>query len=171
MKNEVMSVNVGWRAKHAAWVLLVGLSACSSPTSNLDSDTEPEVERATVLEARSEAGVVLFTQLFDLDAYPSALARSVLTVDDDGCLRLESTERPTVLWPKGFRARSEGARTAILNAAGEVVGRTGDVFRMGGGGLPFLHEGLGFTPEDQALAVSRCPGEFWLATPSLVTTE
>lgn len=143
-------------------------SACSSPSS-LDRDL---LEEADQVAARDEQGIHLLVQLEDLDAYPSALYRGGLEVDAGGCIRLaESTGPTTVLWPKGFRARTVGGRIDILDPQGDVVGRTGQELRMGGGGVPSLHEGLGFTAADQALAVSRCPGGFWLVTPGTVATD
>lgn len=144
-------------------------SACSSPSSSLDHDL---LEEADQVAARDGQGIHLLVQLENLDAYPSALYRGGLEVDAGGCIRLaESTGSTTVLWPKGFRARTVGGRIDILDERGVVVGRIGQEFRMGGGGVPSLHEGLGFTAADQELAVSRCPGGFWLVTPGTVATD
>jgi hypothetical protein len=39
-----------------------------------------------------------------------------------------------IFWPSGFSGRAEGQEVAILNPHGEVVARTGDRIRAGGGG-------------------------------------
>ncbi len=39
-----------------------------------------------------------------------------------------------ILWPLGYVGRARGGVIEILNAAGEVVARTGDLIQAGGGG-------------------------------------
>lgn len=145
-------------------------AACSSPSSSLDGDLL--LEEADQVAALDGEGIHLLVQVKDLEAYPSALYRGRLEMDAGGCVRLaESTGQTTVLWPKGFSGRAVSGGIEIRDERGAVVGRTGQRFRMAGGGLPFLHEGIGFTAADQALAASRCPGAFWLVEPGSVAID
>lgn len=69
------------------------------------------------------------------------------------------------MWPKGYGFDAKGDDVRILDAAGARVGTVGGAFKFGGGEVPYLHEGLGFTPDDRAFAEARCPGRFWIASP------
>lgn len=148
----------------------LGAAACSSGPSALD-DGDPQVERAVALEVRHEAGIVLLTQVLDPTEAMEALYQDRVVIDDAGCIRLSEAGEPiTAVWPKGFTARPTIEGPEIMDADGELVGRVGEHFTFGGGVVPFLHEGFGFTESDQALAVSRCPGAFWIVTPSTVSS-
>lgn len=144
-------------------------AACSSPSSSLDHDLLVEADHVA---AQDGVGIHLLVQIDDLDAYPNALYRGRLMLDAAGCVRLAASTGPTtVLWPKGFSGRAVDGEIEIRDQLGAVVGRTGRNFRLGGGGVPTLHEGLGFTMADHELAVSRCPGAFWLVTPGTAAVD
>lgn len=148
----------------------LGAAACSTGPAAVD-DGDPHVERAVALEVRHEGGIFLLTQVLDPADAMEALYRGQVVVDDGGCIRLSGTGEPiTAVWPKGFTARPTIEGPEIMDADGQRVGRVGEHFTFGGGVVPFLHEGLGFTEADQALAVSRCPGTFWIVTPSTVSS-
>lgn len=166
-----MRVDAGSFARCVVVGMSVGVGACSSPTSGLDAGADGAVERAVALEVRQGGGILLLTQATEPEVSMDALYTGPVTADAGGCLRLDTAEGVTVVWPKGFRARSSDGGTVIENAGGRAVGRVGDSFRLGGGEVPFLHEGLGFTPTDQELAASRCPGKFWIVAPGEVSSR
>ena len=60
-----------------------------------------------------------------------ALLEGQLTVDGASTLVVQG--KP-ILWPLGYVGRARGDVIEILNPAGEVVARTGDVIQVGGGG-------------------------------------
>ncbi|HUF70293.1 MAG TPA: hypothetical protein VMM79_16720 [Longimicrobiales bacterium] len=50
----------------------------------------------------------------------------------------------------------------VLDAAGQEVGTIPGQFRLGGGEVSVLHDGVGTTAQRQR-AITRCPGRFWIA--------
>jgi hypothetical protein len=76
-----------------------------------------------------------------------------------GCLRLDTPDTHTVIWPKGFDL---GADLRVRDDRGAVVGRIGGAFRLGGGEVPSLHDGIPLSEADRVRAGSRCPGRFWI---------
>lgn len=151
----------------AAAATLIAAAACSSsPTSGSD-----DVERGVALEIRHQAGVFVLTQVMEPEVVMDALYTGGVSADAGGCLRLDGPDDATVVWPKGFGVRSADGGIVVVDASGQVVGRTGDDFRLGGGEVDELHEGLGFTAADRALAAARCPGKFWIATAGEVSAQ
>jgi hypothetical protein len=73
--------------------------------------------------------------------------------------------RPTTPWSSGRRG-SPSTRApepcAFWDAAGQEVGRIPGQFRLGGGEVSVLHEGIGTTAQRQRL-IARCPGPVWIA--------
>ena len=101
-----------------------------------------------------------------LDRQPQAVMDALfngrIVLDDDGCLRTDSGDRPTIVWPHGYRLESDGGVLRVVNAQGGVAGRIGGSFRLGGGEVPMLHSGIEMSADDRARAASRCPGRFWI---------
>ena len=93
-----------------------------------------------------------------------ALFQGRVVTDAAGCIRLDSPppDAGTVVWPFGFTLAREGRVLSVRDAAGREVGRIGGSFRFGGGHVPFLHEGTGFSAAERARAEARCPGTFWI---------
>jgi len=94
-------------------------------------------------------------------AVMQALFQGTVVRDAQGCLRLDSPQPATVIWPHGFTLEARGGRLYVEDAAGREIGRIGGSFRFGGGYSP-THDHLSLTPADHALADSRCPGEYWI---------
>lgn len=144
-----------------AILALAGLvTSCSSPTG-------PAFEALTAdaLETRIGSGVTFLTMRIDPDVHMEALFQGRVLADEEGCLRLDTEDRHTVVWPKGYGFYAPGSTIWILDAGGEVIGRVGEDFRLGGGEVTELHDGLGFTAADRALAEAHCPGRYWIASP------
>lgn len=101
-------------------------------------------------------------QVQEPDAVMEALFQGQVVEDKGGCLRLQGPSPSTVVWPFGstLEPRSDGDR--VLDGEGNELGRIGGVFRFGGGHVPFLHEGLGFSKADVTRIQARCPGRFWI---------
>lgn len=150
----------GYAAHRVAGVLTVlALTAggCSSLT-----DLDPLSIGADTIEARIGAGIVFISMKISPDASMSALFEGPVLADEDGCLRLDSPDAHTVVWPKGYDFDVAGGTIRILDAEGAVVGRVGEDFSLGGGEVTSLHEGLGFTDADRELAETHCPGRYWI---------
>ncbi|HUG41028.1 MAG TPA: hypothetical protein VMM12_11105 [Longimicrobiales bacterium] len=135
--------------------------ACSSVTGIAPQDTVA----ADNIEARIGAGVVFLTMTFTPDASMDALFEGPVTADENGCLRLVSADLHTVVWPHGHSFEQVGGTIRILDASGDLVGRVGETFRLPGGEVESLHDGLGFTQADRDLAESHCPGRYWIVAP------
>ncbi len=142
-----------------AWILgLVVLAGggCSwimGPEPALDGDT---------IAVRIDAGIVFLRMRITPDAHMDALFEGRVVADDQGCLRLDSVDRHTVVWPAGYDFTAADGAVRILDADGSPVGVVGDAFRFGGGEVTSLHDGLGFTRADRELAEAHCPGRYWI---------
>lgn len=96
-----------------------------------------------------------------------ALFEGRVTLDDAGCLRLDGPDAHTVVWPKDFELTVEDGTLAVRDDEGRPVGRIGGSFRLGGGEVPVLHEGIPLGPEAVEEAETRCPGRFWIVGEAL----
>jgi hypothetical protein len=111
----------------------------------------------------TEAGQFVFlTQRVTPPVVMEALFEGRVIADAQGCIRLDSVDDATVVWPAGFRLVRDGTRLEIRAADDRTVGRLGGEFRLGGGEVAELHAGLGLSAADKELATSRCPGRFWI---------
>ncbi len=129
----------------------VALAACSSP----------KVEGPTF--TRNDGPAVFIVQGAPARAVMDALFQGRVTLDAQGCLRLDDVggDRHTVVWPHGFTIEERGSALFVKDAAGNDVGRVGGSFRFGGGETLVLHEGV-VSEESRLLAESRCPGRYWI---------
>lgn len=92
-----------------------------------------------------------------------ALFRGRISADDAGCLRLESSEPATVIWPKGYSLGMSVEGVIVRNAAGIEIGRIDDTFELGGGYVASL-DGIGtVSARTRQLAHEKCPGKYWIA--------
>ncbi len=137
----------------AVLVLIVAAIASCSPTGDADP---------LALRNQEPSEVVFLFQNATPDAVMQALFQGRVITDDRGCLRLESTDRHTVVWPKGFTLEGVGAELRVLDGTGTEVGQIGGSFSLGGGEVPFLHEGVPVSPADRQRAHESCPGRYWI---------
>jgi hypothetical protein len=96
------------------------------------------------------------------NAVMEALYQGRVLKDERGCLRLQQPDDATVVWPFGFTLEVRKGQEWVLDATGKDVGKISGTFRFGGGEVPFLHEGLGFTAAANAQIQAKCPGRFWI---------
>jgi len=136
-------------------------SAMSLAVAACSSSVIGPPDNAT-FQIQSTAGVLFMTQNVVQDFVMDALFQGPVIVDDDGCLRLEDPERPTVVWPWGFTAQITDAEISIRDQEGTEVGQVGESFALGGGIVPELLDSLGFSQEDRDLATNACPGSYWI---------
>lgn len=90
-----------------------------------------------------------------------ALYQGRVTRDEEGCLRLETPDRHTVLWPAGAKFYTRDGEFHIVDAAGREVGTIGGTFGLGGGETAELGTHL-LAADDYRLAKERCPGRYWV---------
>lgn len=142
-----------------AGLLAVAITAvgCSSPTAS-----ELGLFQADGIEALVRADVVLLRMKFVPEVSMEALHAGRVTADESGCLRMDRGGRHTVVWPKGYGVEAANGGFQIVDDAGAVIGLVGGEFRIGGGEVSSLRDGLGFTEADRALAEAYCPGKFWI---------
>lgn len=87
-----------------------------------------------------------------------AIATGELIIED-GCLRVKSGDTSSLLiWPYGYSYRISGNKVEVLNEKGEVVARTGQVKKFGGGEVELL---LVIDLIDASLP-ENCVGPCWL---------
>lgn len=140
--------------------LMVGitmvLGACSDPAS--PGSGSPN------LQVLSADGVKLITQNLVTTDEMNALFEGPVVVDGQGCIRLDSEDDATVIWPHGFTLEPTIEGFVVRDEAGGTVGRLGDDFSLGGGEVPSLTDAMGFTDADRALAEEHCPGRYWIVS-------
>ena len=143
-----------------AFVALAALAAgaCSSLT---DAEAVQLLEADTI-EARVGSGIVFIRMRVVPTVHMDALSEARVLEDAQGCLRLDSGDQHTVVWPHGwgFDETADGIR--ILDEDGALVGQVGEEFSLGGGEVTSLPAEMGFTDADRALAEAHCPGRYWI---------
>jgi hypothetical protein len=135
-----------------AALTLADLSGCS------DSPAEPT--DLSLLPGPAQTAFLVLP--FPTNVHMEALFQGRVVRDDSGCIRLESPSDATVVWPFGFELEARGTGEWVVMGNGEDLGAIGGRFRFGGGELPSLHEGLGFSDELAGQIQVRCPGRFWI---------
>ena len=111
------------------------------------------------LQQRSDSDRVLFIAQNELpNAVMEALFVGRVTVDRVGCVRLASADPATVIWPHRFTLDG----TTVKDHRGTTIGHIGGEFRLGGGEIGSLHDGIKLSSADRALVLDRCPGRFWI---------
>ena len=139
---------------HRALLMLIpsAIASCSPA-----GDPNPAAVRS-----QEPSGVVFLVQSATPDEVMQALFEGRVTRDERGCLRIDDPDRHTVVWPRGFTLQGAGGELRVLDGTGREVGRIGGSFRLGGGEVPVLHEGLPVSPAVRQRANESCPGRFWL---------
>lgn len=135
-------------------VLLPLAAACAAdrgPDASLTGNDNPD---ATIFLVESELP----------GGYMDALFQGRVVRDQEGCLRLESAQPATVIWPLGSTIESRGGELYVRDGAGRHLAKIGAQSRFGGGYVP-SHVYANLAARDRRLAESRCPGEYWLAAP------
>jgi hypothetical protein len=117
---------------------------------------------AELLASDANNDVIFLAQNVAAAAVMEALFEGRVINDPAGCLRLDSVDDATVVWPKGFSLVQQGGEYRIRDAGLRDVGRIGGVFRFGGGEVPYLHDGIALSVADRELGQTRCPGKFWI---------
>lgn len=141
--------------RRAFAALAIVVVACSPP-SNGDGGS------ASLVGLSAGAEVRFFTQSQVSEAVMDALFEGRVVADEEGCLRLDGPDAQTVIWPKGWAlATVEGTRV-VRDAAGREVGRIEGTFRLGGGEVPVLHDGIPMDAADREEAEEACPGRYWI---------
>lgn len=138
--------------------LALGLAACSSPSG-------PELAGP-----QEVAGAVLMTHdgFFNqgsTNVGMDALFEGDVARDEEGCLRIASADRHTVIWPAGYRLTERDGNLVVLDAEGQAAGTVGGTFRLGGGEAETLHEDLRVSDAVRETATERCPGRYWIVSP------
>jgi hypothetical protein len=133
-------------------LLTFGLAGCSPSYESDPTDIGVTDAGTPLFITQNVAPVVVMEALFD----------GRIIVDDAGCIRQDSGDRPTVVWPKSYTLDRIDNELRVLNAVGREIGRIGGRFRLGGGEVPQLHEGSHLSSADRHRATTRCPGIFWI---------
>lgn len=146
------------RAVGVVALLVIPAGACSMLTDYESA----QLLTADAIEARIESGSVFLSMRVDPAESMDALFEGAVVADESGCLRLDSPDAHTVVWPMDYSFDSAGGTIRILDADGGLVGRVGESFHLGGGEVTSLHDEMGFTAADRELAGTHCPGRYWI---------
>ena len=133
-------------------VLSTLLAACSAA----DSPTEIGGDGLVFLSLNADPA--LLSQNAPPLAVMDALYEGRVSADANGCIRLESSDRHTVIWPYQFKLSGN----AVLDADGRTIGTLGGQFKFGGGEVASLENIAIISDADRARAQARCPGRFWI---------
>ncbi|MGH7466060.1 MAG: hypothetical protein ACREK1_12840, partial [Longimicrobiales bacterium] len=136
--------------RRATISLLTVLVACSSGRDNQPFDP---------LQFQERTGVIFVAQNVVPGAVMEALFEGRVVADSAGCLRLDSPDPATVVWPKGFTISESGGALRVRNDVGREIGQIGGSFRLGGGEVQSLQEGV--SAADRQRAQTNCPGRYW----------
>ena len=155
------------RGKHRrVWVVAAMLGAIGLGCWDAAGPrTGPELVIADFLRvSHYESGLLFIQRNEPAEMAMDALYEGPVTVDEAGCLRADPDAGTPVaiVWPFGFDVRFDGDAIRVVDRDGEVFGTVGSDFALAGGLVDALHDGLGFTAADRALAEDRCPGKFWV---------
>lgn len=145
--------------------VVLGCSEATGPDAALDVETADHL-----VVSHYESGLLFIQRNAPAETSMAALYQGPITRDEAGCMRREPDAGVpvAVVWPFGFDVHIGDDAIAVLDGQDEVVGTVGDEFELAGGIVDSLHDGLGFTDADRALAQARCPGKFWVvADPGL----
>ncbi|HSK18784.1 MAG TPA: hypothetical protein VK912_06570 [Longimicrobiales bacterium] len=138
------------RVAVAATALLA--AACSSPEDVLSFDP---------LNFQERTGIVFVRQNATPTAVMEALFEGRVVADAAGCLRFDSPDPATVVWPNGFTMVQSGDEMVVRDATGREIGRVGGTFRLGGGEVTSL-QGAAMSAADRQRAQTHCPGRYWI---------
>ena len=152
-------------ARVLAGVAIVVVAGVAAACTSLTAPAFHTIQ-ADAIEVGTAPGIVFLTLRIEPATYMDALYQGAVVVDEAGCVRLDTAEGHTVIWPKDFSFEVRGGgEFRVLDAAGDVVGNLPGDFALGGGEVEVLHEGLGFSDADNTLATTHCPGRFWIGYP------
>jgi len=87
-------------------------------------------------------------------------------IEVDGCLRVTDDDYETgflVLWPSNTDIRIAENEVEVLNDAGQVVARTGESLRLGGGAIESSTAQASFDKLIPGLSQTDCSGPYWVA--------
>lgn len=115
------------------------------------------------LNSGDDPSAVVFLVQVNAGNHTDALYEGRVTRDEAGCLRLETTDRHTVLWPAGAKFYTRDGEFHVTDAAGREVGTIGGTFGLGGGETAEPGTDL-LSADDHRLAVERCPGRYWVVS-------
>ncbi len=127
-------------------------AACSSPEGVLSFDP---------LNFQERTGIVFVRQNETPTVVMEALFEGRVVADAAGCLRFDSSDTATVVWPNGFIMVASGEEMLVRDAAGRDIGRVGGTFRLGGGEVSSL-QGTPMSAADRQSADTHCPGRYWI---------
>jgi hypothetical protein len=137
--------------------LVIASTACNSPSA-----PGQELLAADAIQAQRSDGLVFLTMRITPEAHMEALFEGAVVRDEAGCLRLDSPDAATVVWPRGWSFEQRDDALRILNAAGQLAASVGEQLTLPGGEVETLPSVWGFTQADRDLAGSQCPGRYWI---------
>ena len=126
---------------------------------------DPSASTGTGATVDDPSAVVFLAVEAGQDAYMDALFQGRVTRDAQGCLRLDTSDRHTVIWPHGYTLEARGGALVVKDGQGREVGAVGGTFSFGGGETASLDQLRYLSAATRARAEESCPGRYWFAAP------
>jgi hypothetical protein len=106
--------------------------------------------------------IIFLAQTLPPGVVMEALFQGRVFVDPAGCVRLNTNDQHTVVWPHGTVLLRRGDDLLVRSSDGRDLGRLGGSFRFGGGEVPSLHAGIALSHDTRQRASTECPGRYWI---------
>ena len=142
--------------------VVVAVAACALSAVGCSSANEPDIEPRS---AHLRGDYIFLVRATQPEAEMDALIRGRLEADAAGCLRLDTSDRHTVIWPFGATLRAAGAQVSVVDRAGRVLATIADETQLAGGEVTELPSGV-LASEARAAALTSCPGRYWIVAGS-----
>ncbi len=120
--------------------------------------------QAPILLSDLDGGPLFLVQSEPATAVMEALFDGPVLLDAAGCLRLDlgSSESATVVRPFGATLEALDGTYRVRDGDGRAVGTVGERFRLRGGFISDLHDGIPLNQDARARAHAQCPGTYWI---------
>ncbi len=126
----------------------------------------PDTNQGVLIEAKTaEERTIYLPKQPPTEASMAALMEGLL-LEENGCLRVTTEgydEGFFILWPHDTDIRADGEKIELLNGQGQVIARTGEALRIGGGAMESSASMAQFDDVIPGLPIDGCPGPYWVA--------
>ena len=129
-------------------------------------DPPPDTNQGVLLEVQNAGGQTIFLPKQPPTASSMAALMEGELIEVDGCLRITDGYYEAgflIIWPYDVDIQVTESDIELLNGAGQVVARTGEPLRLGGGAMESPVAQANFDKLIPGLPLAGCPGPYWVA--------
>lgn len=121
----------------------------------------PQLGIVMAPEYGAHSSVLFLTAAQPATESMQALFEGRVVIDAAGCIRLDSPDPATVIWPHGFSLVARAGQVHVRDSTGREIGSIGGAFRFGGGEVQELSGSI-MNAQARSAALARCPGRYWI---------